>query len=89
MRSRTTAGFRAAFARLPDHVQKQARKAYRLFLDEPGHPSLSFKRVHTRQLIYSVRVSFDYRALGVREADTVIWFWIGSHSDYEKTLGRR
>ena len=70
-------------------MQKRARKAYRLFLDQPSHPSLNFKRVHTRQPIYSVRISFDYRALGVCEADTVIWFWIGSHSDYEKTLDRR
>ena len=28
----------------------------------------------------------DYRAVGVRDEDTIIWFWIGSHSDYERLL---
>ena len=86
MRSRTTGRFRAAFAGLSARVQKQARKAHRLFLEQPHHPSLHFKRVHSEKPIYSVRISIDYRALGVRERNTMIWFWIGSHSDYEKII---
>jgi hypothetical protein len=27
-----------------------------------------------------------YRALGVRRDDTIVWFWIGSHADYDKLL---
>jgi hypothetical protein len=30
----------------------------------------------------------DYRALGVREGDEIIWFWIGSHADYDRLLSR-
>ena len=52
----------------------------------PLHPGLRFKQVHPTLPIYSVRVSLDYRALGVREGDSVIWFWIGSHSEYERLL---
>jgi hypothetical protein len=30
----------------------------------------------------------DYRALGVKEGDEIIWFWIGSHADYDRLLSR-
>jgi len=26
-------------------------------------------------------------ALGVREGDTMIWFWIGLHADYDRLIG--
>lgn len=47
---------------------------------------MAFKRVHSTEPIYSVRVSLGYRALGVRERDLMTWFWIGSHTDYERML---
>jgi len=87
--SHVTARFRKAFARLPDHVRTQAREAYRLFAQHPEHPGLRFKQVHPTRPIYSVRIGIDYRALGVREADEMVWFWIGSHADYDKLLSRR
>ena len=86
MNSRTTERFRACFARLPREIQRQAREAYTRFADNPSHPGLRFKQVHTIQPIYSVRISLDYRALGVRDGETMIWFWIGPHSDYERLL---
>ncbi|HZA67515.1 MAG TPA: hypothetical protein VE592_11230, partial [Geminicoccaceae bacterium] len=67
-------------------VQLQATKAYRLWRDEPSRPSLHFKPVHTAEPIYSLRVSRDYRALGLREGDAVTWFWIGSHADYDRLV---
>ncbi len=30
----------------------------------------------------------DYRAVGTRDGDDVIWFWAGSHADYEHLIGR-
>ncbi len=42
-----------------------ARKAYRLFRDNSQHPSLQFKKVHSREPIDSVRVSLGYRAAGL------------------------
>jgi len=30
----------------------------------------------------------DWRALGVRAGDDMIWFWIGSHEDYNSLLGQ-
>jgi len=38
---------------------------------------------------WSARVTNDYRALGVMTGDTVIWFWIGSHADYDRIIKNR
>ena len=78
MTSRRTRRFHECFARLPSDIRNQARQAYRLFRDDPGHPGLRFKRVHQTEPIYSVRVSRGYRAVGVLRDDAIIWFWIGS-----------
>ena len=86
MKSRVTERFRKAFGELPAHMQRQARAAYQLFKQDPRHPSLHFKRVHPIQPIHSVRIGLGYRALGVREGEEIIWFWIGSHADYDKLL---
>ncbi|MEE8138546.1 MAG: hypothetical protein V3R89_08620 [Thermoanaerobaculia bacterium] len=88
MRSHLTEEFRRLFGRLPSHVQQLARDSYSLWKDNPGHPGLQFKRVHPRKPIYSIRVGIGWRALGVREGDVVVWFWIGSHSAYDKLLKR-
>ncbi len=73
---------------MPDPVKERAREAYRRFVENPDHPGLRFKQVHQTEPIYSVRVTRDYRALGVRDGDTVIWFWIGSHADYDDLIPR-
>lgn len=88
MKSRTTAKFRRAFANLPNSVQKQARQAYRQFQQDPAHPSLRFKQVHPTLPIYSARISKSYRAVGQRNGDTIVWFWIGSHAEYDKLLSQ-
>ena len=86
MTSHTTKRFRTAFNMLPQTVKRQAKEAYRLFKQNPYHPSLRFKQVHPSRPIYSVRVSLDYRAVGIRDGDKMIWFWIGSHTDYDELL---
>ena len=86
MKSVTTRPFRRRFRSLPPEIQRQARLAYSLFRDNPRHPGLRFKKVHPSQPIYSARISQDYRAVGVLKADEIIWFFIGSHSEYDTLL---
>ena len=86
MNSQITEKFRKAFAELPAAVQKQARQAYRLFIENPHHPSLRFKSIHPTRPIYSVRIGKNYRAVGVREDDDIIWYWVGSHAEYDKLI---
>ena len=86
MKSVTTAQFRKQFAALPESIQEQTRKAYRQFKQDPNYPSLRFKKVHPKLPIYSARINKDYRAVGQLEEDTAIWFWIGSHAEYDLLL---
>ena len=86
MKSRTTGEFRRRFANLPPQVQQQARTAYRQFQQDPSYPGLRFKKVHPELPIYSARVSRNYRAVGQVDGDTVIWFWVGSHAEYDQLL---
>lgn len=87
--SRTTRRFRDAYVALPEHVRTRARAAYRQLHRDPRHPSLRFKQVHPSRPIYSARVGLGYRALAVREADTVVWFRVGSHAEYDRLTAVR
>ncbi|TAJ24183.1 MAG: hypothetical protein EPO64_09800 [Nitrospirae bacterium] len=88
MTSHTNARFRQALASLPPQVRSQARRAYRLFKNDPNHPSLRFKPIHPSLPIYSVRVGAGHRAAGVMEGDLIVWFWIGSHADYDRLISQ-
>jgi len=69
MNSRTTRQFRELFARLPAHVQQQAREAYKLFRDNPHHPGLHFKKVDDDPPTFSARVGIAYRAVAGLDGD--------------------
>jgi len=86
MKSKINEDFLDAYRKLPADIREQARKAYRLFRDNPQHPSLNFKSIHPTEPYYSVRISRGYRTVGIRDDDVIIWFWIGSHSDYDKLI---
>jgi hypothetical protein len=86
--SKLTEDFVPLFAALPDAVKAQARECYRLWRQNPNHPSLHFKQIHAKESLYSVRVSKDWRALGLLQENTIFWFWIGSHADYDKLIRR-
>lgn len=88
MKSSVTKAFRKALNDLPTLVQEQAAKAYSLWQEDPYHPSLQFKRVSQRQPIYSVRISLNYRALGLLEVNHIYWYWIGAHDKYDELLKR-
>jgi hypothetical protein len=86
MKSRTNADFWDLFRQLPVEEQDRAKEAYRWWQDNPNHNSLHFKRVSRQYQIYSVRVGLGYRALGLRDGDTVTWYWIGTHAEYDRLL---
>lgn len=88
MNSHANERFWEAFRRSPAHVQRRARRAYRTFRANPFHPSLQFKQVHPHRPIFSVRVGLGYRALGVREGEDIVWFWLGTHADYDQVLSQ-
>ena len=83
MKSELTDGFRKRFKRLPPDIQKQARAAYHLWKENPYYPSLQFKRIDPQEPIYSVRIGLHYRAVGIWEGDTILWYFIGTHAEYD------
>jgi hypothetical protein len=85
--SHTTSRFWKAYRQLDENVQKKARRAYELFEQNPQHPSLHFKKVHPTEPLYSARVSLNHRALGMRDGNEIVWFWIGPHDEYERLIG--
>ena len=86
MKSRTTRRFRELLAQLPDHAQRQATEAHKLFISNHQHPSLRFKRIYADPATYSVRVGIGYRAVGGLDGDTIVWYWIGTHAEYDQLL---
>jgi hypothetical protein len=79
-----TPEFWQCFHGLPNGVQSQARKNYELLKANPRHPSLHFKRIGD---VWSVRAGRSYRALAVETVDGYVWFWIGTHADYDDLIG--
>ena len=86
MISHTTKRFRKLYSNLPNEIKKLSKKSFSQFDKDPHHPGLNFKKVHSKRQIYAVRISRNYRSLGILKDNDIIWFWIGSHTDYEKKL---
>ena len=88
MESRTTERFRKSFNGLPKRIQEKAKAVYKIWNANPFHPSLHFKQIHEIEPIFSVRIGLHHRALGVKESNTLIWFWIGTHEDYNTLISK-
>ncbi|MEL7069182.1 MAG: hypothetical protein AAGN15_11105 [Cyanobacteria bacterium J06581_3] len=84
MKSATLPSFWTEYRKLSGPVRKSARKAYQLWKENPFHPSLRFKCIDSTADLWSIRITRSYRALGIMEENTVTWYWIGSHRDYER-----
>lgn len=69
---------------MPPNVLTLADQAYSRLKQDPHHPSLHFKKVGR---FWSVRVGIHHRALAVEALDGLVWFWIGTHADYDRLLG--
>lgn len=88
MISHTTKDFWECFNYLPQDIQKQAEKAYKIWNNNPFYPSLYFRQIHQIEPIFSVRITLGFRALGLKEKDTITWFWIGSHAEYNRLIAK-
>ncbi len=78
--------FWQAYDALPPEVQRLADENYELLKRDPRHPSLHFKKVGR---FWSVRVGLHYRALAVQQGSDLVWFWIGSHAEYDRLVRQR
>ncbi|MBW4574337.1 MAG: hypothetical protein KME08_03540 [Aphanothece sp. CMT-3BRIN-NPC111] len=82
----TTTRFWECYNALPPAVQQTAGQCYELLKVDPSHPSLHFKKVGK---YWSVRAGQGYRALGVEVEKGILWFWIGTHAQYDRLISKQ
>lgn len=84
MRHVVAPDFWAAYERLPERARRAVDKAFRFLATDEWHPSLRLKPLRPPE--WSVRITRSYRAVGRREGDEVLWFWVGTHGQYDRLL---
>jgi hypothetical protein len=82
--SRVAPEFWQLHRKLPAEIRFAARKAYHLFSANPAHPSLRLERLRADPRAWSVRITRDVRAVALRHGDEWLWFWIGTHKDFDR-----
>jgi hypothetical protein len=78
--------FWQAYEKLPENVRALADKNFGLLKENTQHPSVRLKKVGR---FWSARVGLRYRALAVEVEQGLLWFWIGSHADYDALIDSR
>jgi hypothetical protein len=81
---RATPRFWHSYRRLPAEVQRLADSCYQFLRHDPRHPSLHLKKAGR---FWSVRVGLHYRGVAVEDGTDLVWFWIGTHAEYDVLLG--
>jgi hypothetical protein len=84
VRHKASSRFWKAYEQLPPQVRQLADKNFALLKENPQHPSLHFKKIGK---YWSVRVGIRYRALALNADGDAVWFWIGTHSEYNALIG--
>ena len=83
MRHFATPGFWQAYGRLPENVRLAADRSFEFLKANPQHSGLQLKRIGP---LWSARIGIGYRALGRPAENDIVWFWIGSHADYDRLI---
>jgi len=68
---------------MPGEIQRMADRSFELLKHDLRHPSLQFKKLHS---VWSARVGLHHRALATEVADGFLWFWIGTHAEYDRIV---
>ncbi len=83
------------FSKLPAGIQALTDAAFEKFKKNPldpaldNHPLDDISRGRHRTGSRAVSITQRYRAIYVVDGDTNVWYWIGSHEDYNNFTGRK
>lgn len=69
--------------KLSKPVQESSDRQFQISKQNPSHPSLYLKKVGNYWL---ARIGMRYQALSVERNGNLLWFWIGTHANYDKLL---
>jgi hypothetical protein len=88
-RFRATERFWTSFYRLPPVQKESARKAWKIFKEDPFDPRLRTHKIlrlsaHYGRPIYAVEIEADLRLTFYLEGETVVSLIIGTHDIYKK-----
>ena len=83
MKHRATPDFWYHYRQLPTDIQNLADRCYANLKRDSRYPSLHFKKAGN---FWSVRIGLSYRAVAVQEENDIVWFWIGTHAEYDQLL---
>ena len=88
MRHYTTPKYWQSYNKLSVQTKAIADKNFELLKENSRHSSLRLKKAGK---FWSVRAGLAYRALGLDSPnhDGIIWFWIGTHAQYDKLIGKK
>ena len=100
-----TADFKKQLAALPERIQDAACEAFEAFKNDPFEPTLEnhglsdSKKGRHRKGSRAVSVTRRYRAIYVEDDNqrfvpslpkrVNVWYWIGSHEDYNNFIGSK
>lgn len=84
MKVARTERFKRAYRKLSPENRERARKAIRLLLENPRHPSLRVKRVQGTRHIWEARVCRSCRMTFEIHGDTYLLRNIGEHDEVLK-----
>jgi len=93
VRSRWAISFVFQVGELPLHVQKLVVTAIRLWEANPKHRSLRLhplkdtRKGRQAKGSFSISLNRQYRAIYVLDGDVAVWYWVGSHADYDRLIG--
>lgn len=88
-----TSDYKGLLAKLPTEIQELAEDGFKLFCEDPLHPMLhnhplsNIKKSQHRDGSRAVWITHRYRAIYFVDGDTNVWYWCGSHSDYNTFTG--
>ena len=78
--------FWRCYRALPAEIRELADRNYEILKSNPNHGSLHFKKIGA---LWSVRVGLHYRAMATEVGGDLVWFWIGSHAEYQQARGTK
>jgi hypothetical protein len=83
MKHFTSPSFWESFNKLSPQTQNRAILSFNKLKSQSNYPSLHLKKVGR---YWSVRIGKKHRAIAVEIETGLLWFWIGTHTDYEQLL---
>jgi hypothetical protein len=78
------AGFLGVLQALAERNSRRCRQSFRV--SQAGRAASITTPEESRPLL-ARPVGSRYRALAVESDDTLIWFWIGTHAEYDGLVG--